>query len=115
MAHLRRIFTWLLTLVLVATSGTAAAMRDHEAGAQRIVICTGHGPQLILLGAGGEEITPAPICPDCTMVLAALPVAPSAPPRQMGFSVAAPLGVAARSEICAPADQNQARAPPVPV
>lgn len=74
MHMMRRLISLFLMLTMVATTGAMASMRDRDAGAQSIVICTGHGPQLILLGADGEPVERAPICPDCTMVLEAGPL-----------------------------------------
>jgi len=74
MSLLRRLTALCLIVTLVATSGAMAALRDNADGVQRLVICTGMGPQAILIGADGAEIDPAPICPECTMVLQAGPL-----------------------------------------
>lgn len=68
MILLRRLFAAVLMLTMIATTGSMAVMRDRDAGAHVMVICNGAGLQTILLDANGEQVDPAPICPDCTMV-----------------------------------------------
>ncbi|MEP3347839.1 MAG: DUF2946 family protein [Litoreibacter sp.] len=68
MRLISRLFTALLVLTMIATTGSMAAMRDSTSGAQAMVICNGAGLQTILIDADGEQVDPAPICPDCTMV-----------------------------------------------
>lgn len=73
MSGLRSLLTGLLVFVTVATSGPMATARVTPQG-EVIVICTGAGPQEIMLGPDGAPMTPLPHCPDCTMqVLATLP------------------------------------------
>lgn len=74
MILLRRLLSLGLVMTMVLTSSAMASMRGSDDGAQRIVICTGFGPQMVLIGADGEQVEPAPICPDCTMVLEAGPL-----------------------------------------
>ena len=71
MMFLRQLFSVLLVLTMVATTGSMAMMRDRDAGAQAMVICNGAGLQTILVDGNGEKVDPAPLCPDCTMVLLA--------------------------------------------
>lgn len=71
MIFVSRLFAAFLVLTMVATTGSMAVMRDRDAGTQTMVICNGAGLQTILLDANGERVDPAPICPDCTMVVLA--------------------------------------------
>ncbi|SFR56259.1 hypothetical protein [Litoreibacter janthinus] len=71
MTLFRHLFAAFVMLTMVATTGSMAVMRDRDAGTHAMVICNGAGLQTILLDANGDEAEPAPICPDCTMVLLA--------------------------------------------
>lgn len=49
------------------------------AGTLELVICTGYGPQTLILNSKGDPVPQADPCPDCTLTLAApLPVPPQA-------------------------------------
>lgn len=114
MMIVRQLFALLLVLTMVATTGSMAMMRDRDAGAQVMVICTGAGLQTILLDANGGRVDPAPMCPDCTMVaLAGAPVS-------SGLEICAPVGrmelvLIQSSQAVARRDNAgvSARAPPV--
>lgn len=110
---MRRLISFCLVLCMVATTGAMASMRDSNAGAQRIVICTGHGPQLILLGVDGEPVEPAPMCPDCTMVLEAGPLPLLTLAARQNAGIAAPVAPAPQSYIGPVHLLALARAPPV--
>jgi len=71
MILVRRLFAVFVVLTMIATTGTMAGMRDRDAGTHAMVICNGSGLQVILLDANGERVDPAPICPECTMVVLA--------------------------------------------
>lgn len=77
MSILRRLLTTLLVFATLAASGPMAVARATPQG-QIIVICTGDGPQEIMLGADGTPMTPVPHCPECSLqLLATLPAAAS--------------------------------------
>ncbi|EPX80888.1 hypothetical protein [Litoreibacter arenae] len=110
----RQVLAIVLVMTMVATTGSMAAMRDRDAGTQAMVICNGAGLQTILLDANGERVDPAPICPDCTMVV--LAPAPASPDVILCDGVAgAALWVALAAPMTARNDRGgpQARAPPV--
>lgn len=71
MTRLRPLLGLLLSLVLAATSLTAAEMRGHAMGSQIIEICsdTADGSQVatIVLDAAGNPMEPPHPCPDCTL------------------------------------------------
>lgn len=114
MIFARRFFAIFLMLTMVATTGAMAVMRDRDAGVQAMVICNGAGLQTILLDAQGEPVEPAPICPDCTMVL--LAEGPSAPPlllRRAAKELDLVVVQASQSYIRLDKSVLKARAPPV--
>lgn len=69
---LRSLLIGLLAAAMVLTSGAMALARTAPDG-RSVVICTGMGLSTVTLDAQGNEMAPAPICPDClTQHLAAL-------------------------------------------
>lgn len=73
---IRSLFALLLSLVLAATSVSAAVTHGKMQGAQQMVICsdidTSSGLKTITLDATGKPIPNAHHCPDCTAGFAAL-------------------------------------------
>lgn len=67
----RPFFALLLSLMLAATSLTAAEMRGHAIGSQLIEICSdsadGSGITTIVLDAQGNPLPSQHNCPDCTL------------------------------------------------
>ncbi|MEM6758643.1 MAG: hypothetical protein AAF601_04110 [Pseudomonadota bacterium] len=63
----------LMAVMLVATSIGAASARGAAPVADSIVICSGHGVELVYLDADGNETRAPHLCPDCLMHLAGLP------------------------------------------
>lgn len=108
-----RLFSLLLVLTMVATSGSMAMMRDRSAGGQAVVICNGAGLQTIQVDANGERIELAPICPKCTTAMLA-----QAPARAIvlrGAAMQVPLVIvrASQHKTHLRRDGVQARAPPI--
>lgn len=114
MILVRHLLALLVILTMVATTGSMAVMRDRDAGVQAMVICNGAGLQTILLDANGEPVDPAPICPDCTMVmLAEGPPAPLLVLRGAEQKLAQVLVQASQSYVRLDKGALKARAPPV--
>jgi len=114
MILIRRLFAVFLALTLIATTGSMAGMRDRDVGTRAMVICNGSGLQVILLDANGERVDPAPICPECTMVV----LAEGPPPPFMvlrGDAKKIPLMWAQASQFYVRLGKSalKARAPPV--
>jgi hypothetical protein len=113
----RPLFGLLLSLVLAATSLTAAEMRGHASGSQWIEICSdtpdGSGITTLQLDAQGNPLDHLHNCPYCTLgagmaTLADAPVQsrPATKARRLGRSLATPHRAAL------PAQSPKARAPP---
>jgi hypothetical protein len=120
MTLLRPLFGLILSLVLAATSLTAAEMRGHAIGSRLVEICSdsaaGSNVTTILLDAKGNPIAPMHPCPDCTVggglaVLLGGPIA-VAPLTTVG-SIAATL--TARDRTYALRPPAHARAPPLTI
>ena len=107
-----------MSLVLAASSLTAAQMRGHAAGAQWIEICSdsadGSNVSTVMLDAQGNPVAPPHPCPDCTLAagLAVLPE-PSAtlPPDRGAARISRLVAASHRATLALP--PAQARAPPV--
>jgi hypothetical protein len=83
MSGFRPLIAFVLSALLVLTSGTVAVARSHGAGAMgdSIVICSGYGIVTITVDENGEPTGPVHPCPDCLagMGLAVLPGGASLP------------------------------------
>ncbi|RLJ60473.1 hypothetical protein BCF46_0674 [Litoreibacter meonggei] len=113
MIHIRRLFAAFLVLTMVATTGSMAVMRDRDAGTPAMVICNGSGLQTILLNAHGDPVDPAPICPDCTMVMLADGPPPVMVLRGDAQKMDLVLAQASQSYVQTSKGALNARAPPV--
>ena len=113
MIFVRRLFAAFLVLTMVATTGAMAVMRDRDAGTQAMVICNGFGLQTILLDANGEQVDPAPVCPDCTMVVLAEGPTPLLVLLGSAQKIEMVLTEASQSYVRMDKDALKARAPPV--
>lgn len=69
MTHkLRPIFAILLALMLLATTGAMASTRGMMRDATgQMVLCIGTGSVTVNVGADGQPIEAAPMCPDCAL------------------------------------------------
>ena len=110
-----RVFVALaFTLALAVASVTAAAARGTGAGGVTITICTGRGPETIVLGADGQPAKPRVLCPDCTAALGPALMAgpvPAPMPRERAFQPSSPPQPAPVR--AAPTGLPGARAPPL--
>lgn len=114
MIFVRQLFALLLVLTMVATTGSMAMMRDRDAGAHAMVICTGVGMQTILVDANGDKVEPAPMCPDCTMVLLANgPAAPELVVQLPARRLEVALSATSQAYVREGSSTLKARAPPV--
>lgn len=120
MTLLRPLFGLILSLVLAATSLTAAEMRGHAIGSRLVEICSdsaqGSNVTTVLLDAKGDPIAPMAPCPDCTVggglaVLQANPFA--ATPLTAATRLAVSLTSGDRTFAVIPS--VQARAPPLTI
>lgn len=58
-----------LSLTVVLTAHSAAAMRGAQDAAGQMVICTGTGPVAIYVDSEGQPVPTPHYCPDCVMHL----------------------------------------------
>jgi hypothetical protein len=66
----RLITLWIsMGLIIFATHTIAATKPMMRDVAGHIVLCTGHGPEIILIAADGQPIEGQPICPECVTSL----------------------------------------------
>lgn len=75
MTRARSLFAILLALVLIGTGGGMAVARGEMAVDRQIVICTGHGVEVIRLDAEGKRVS-GHVCPDCVIALELAEAAP---------------------------------------
>lgn len=118
MTLLRPLLGMLLSLVLAASSLTAAQMRGHAADGRLVEICSdsidGSSVSTVMLDAQGNPVAPPHPCPDCTLAagLAVLPEPSATLPPYMGATRIA-LFVAESHRAALALLPAQARAPPV--
>ncbi|MDE4097733.1 hypothetical protein [Phaeobacter gallaeciensis] len=81
MRRLRIYIGIFLSLAVVLTAHSAAAMRGARDASGQIVICTGTGPVAIYVDSEGQPVPAPHYCPDCVMHLldAGLPVQQALP------------------------------------
>ena len=58
-----------LTALLALTGHSTAQARSAPGPDGNMILCTGTGPQAVLVDADGQPMGPAHICPDCAMSL----------------------------------------------
>lgn len=62
------IFGLLLSVIIALTSVSMSLARGQMRDASgHMVLCTGHGPMVVQLGADGEPIERLGICPECAL------------------------------------------------
>lgn len=66
---LRPLSALALALLLVFTAQSMAVARGMQGVGGAVVLCTGSGPVTILTDSEGQPISPAHICPECTLSL----------------------------------------------
>lgn len=69
MYHLRPYIAVLLATILGLTGQAMAVARGTSNASGEMVICSGNGPQILLIDSNGKPTGPAHICPDCTLSL----------------------------------------------
>ena len=111
-ASLRRLIALTLALCLLLTSGAMAVARSHAETGSLMVICSGKGYVTIEIGADGEPIEAAHICPDCVLSLVVDVDTPSALPAQVIFVGLLEVGTPAQLVGWRTKVQFSARAPP---
>jgi hypothetical protein len=120
MIRARPFFGLLLSLVLAATSLTAAEMRGHASGSQWIEICSdtpdGSGITTLQLDAQGKPLGQMHNCPDCTLG-AGMATLADAPVQSRPVTTARRLdrSLATAHRATLPAQSPKARAPPLMV
>ncbi|WP_052245167.1 hypothetical protein [Halocynthiibacter namhaensis] len=109
----RAIFAYLLSALIIMTSGTMAVARGHTMAAGQIVICTGYGMKLITVDSDNQPVGPVQYCPDCALSFMDL-VSGDAPSVQRPSHVLKTLFLASAStgQCQIFGVQQQARAPP---
>jgi hypothetical protein len=72
MFTVRSIFSGVLIVLMLMTSGAMASVRGmtHTA-AGTMILCTGNGAVKVLIDADGAPIELSHVCPDCAMTFAA--------------------------------------------
>lgn len=76
MKSLVRLLSFAMAFVLLITSGAMANARGQMVTATGVmVLCTGTGPEKVLVDADGQPVHPGHICPDCVVGAMDLPVA----------------------------------------
>ncbi|MBU2983614.1 hypothetical protein KO498_17535 [Lentibacter algarum] len=113
MTTLRSYLAIVLSLALVLTGGAMVQARMVNPATGLMVLCSGSGPIVMLVDAQGQPTSAPHLCPDCTLVVAALLTEqPVAAELVLGGSTL--LSVATRTE--APTQhilRKNARAPPL--
>ncbi|MDE4133693.1 hypothetical protein PXK00_11250 [Phaeobacter sp. QD34_3] len=67
MQRLRIYIGIFLSLAVVLTAHSAAAMRGAQDATGQMVICTGTGPVAIYVDSDGQPVSAPHYCPDCVM------------------------------------------------
>lgn len=63
----RRLFSFLMVLVLALTSQSMAVARGANAATGQMVLCTGTGPMAVYVDASGAPTSAPHICPDSAL------------------------------------------------
>ncbi len=99
-----------LTLVTVLAAGV---VRGRAGPSERLVICTGQGPVMVVLDENGAPVGPIELCPDGIMLLfGAVAVPPPPAPRIAGAVVLLAPAPERVAEAHAARPPGKARAPP---
>lgn len=110
--RLRPILALFLASILSLTSVTVGAARGQSDPADAIVICSSHGIVTIYVDANGEPVPAPHICPDCVLLVAAMPVSHGEARCDLHPTRITPVSpLPFRSAVVA--TSAQARAPPV--
>ncbi|MCF6444028.1 hypothetical protein [Nereida sp. MMG025] len=67
MKAIRPVLAALLTALIIVTSQGMAFARGQTMVASQIVLCTGHGFQVVSLNKDGAPIETTHLCPDCAL------------------------------------------------
>lgn len=67
MRSYRPVLAALLAALIIVTSQGMAFARGQTMVAGQIVLCTGHGPQVINVDIDGKKVEQAHLCPDCAL------------------------------------------------
>ncbi|MGB0901898.1 hypothetical protein [Halocynthiibacter sp.] len=65
--RIRILVAYLLSALIIMTSGTMAVARGHAMAAGQIVICTGYTMKVIAVDQDNQPIGPVQYCPDCAL------------------------------------------------
>jgi len=116
MQRLRIFVGIILSLAVVLTAHSAAAMRGAQDASGQMVICTGTGPVTIYVDSEGQPTGPPHYCPDCIMHLldASAPASWGAP-APADFASLTPFLVPAAGRHASFVSGAFARGPPVSV
>ncbi|WP_299659052.1 hypothetical protein [uncultured Ruegeria sp.] len=113
--YFRRFLPFLLSLLVILTGQGLAVSRGIDRAVGQMVLCTGTGPVVVYMDAGGQPTQAPHYCPDYALALLgavhqAQADIPPAPVRAQPE-----LARGDRGQISAPLPQRPARAPPATV